>query len=220
LADLEAQANPMDIAESYAAVSRFFALWVRAMEIHTRRAQASVSGGAGGQVVIISPPVDPGIRLLTQASPTATTTLVCFSEHLERLAMRYLGKRGIGGICTTVVPFFQLPFADATVRAIYANCFFDFCPTESLGAITEELWRVLEPGGALHAVYMAPARTRPNRVWAWGFRTLTRLSCGCHPVSITEWLPVAGLRVVKDRAMDRFGFPLRYTVAERSPTVT
>jgi len=206
----------MDIVEAYSSGARLFHLWVRAMEIHTRHAEVSDSAGMGGHVLIISPPTDPAIPLLGSKNATGKTTVVCFSEYLQRLTSRYVSEHGsITGIDTVVVPFFRLPFADSTVRAIYTNCFLDFCRIESLKSIIAELWRVLEPNGALYSVYMAAGTTRPNRLWAWAFERLPRLSGGCHPVSITESLSQAGFRVVNDQPMNRFGFPIRYTRAER-----
>lgn len=205
----------MGIVQSYTSVSRFFRLWVYAMEFHTRRAQISEATPAGGHVLIISPPTDPAIRLIAQSNETRETTLVCFSDSLEQRAIVRSKKWGGSRLHTRVVPFFQLPFPDSTIRTVFANCFFDFCSTEELQPVFSELSRVLEPGGILHSVYMAPAKSRLNRVWTWAFKVFPHLSCGCRAVSIGPHLSNAAFLVLQDRAMNRLGFPVQYTVAQR-----
>ena len=59
----------MKIEESYLAVSGFFDLWVRSMEIRTRIMEVQDSRVNNLRILIISPPTDRGIKVLTQANP-------------------------------------------------------------------------------------------------------------------------------------------------------
>ena len=82
-----------------------------------------------------------------------------------------------------------------------------------------EIWRALEPGGILFAVYMAVPTSTGGRIWAWLFRHLRFLSRGCYPVSIVPCLTGRAFRILKDIRTDRLGFPIRYVVSEKPAEV-
>lgn len=203
------------VADSFVSVSSFFETWVRIMEIHTRRAEVEDLGPVGARALIVSPPTDAGIPLLVEANRPGKTTLLCFSEELARIAKAHARKRGIEALDLLVAPFFRIPFSDGEVGAVYANCFFDFCSEEELEPVLREVWRVLQPRGSLFAVYMAPPSSLSSRFWAWLFRHFGFLSHGCHPISLAPHLSRCGFQVRRDLPAQRFGFPARYTWAEK-----
>lgn len=205
----------MDIEQSYFSVSRFFDTWVRVMELHTRKMEVEGSKHWGLKILIVSPPTDPGIQLLAKANQHGPAKLLCFSERLKRIAITYAREHGIESLSIHVVPFFRLPFADGEFEAIYANCFFDFCQERDFGLILDEMWRVLKPKGSLSRVYMGSSNNLLAQGWTWAFRQLNFLSRGCHPVSIEPYLSRRGFLLQKDLSVDRFGFPVRYTYAEK-----
>jgi ubiquinone/menaquinone biosynthesis C-methylase UbiE len=203
----------MDVERSFSSISSFFAAWVRIMEMHTRRAEIADSGRWGTRVLVVSPPTDPGLRLIAEANRAGETTLLCFSERLARLARRYARRHALNSLRIEVAPFFEPSVADGGLDAVYANCFFDFCPDERIPSILGEIRRALRVDGAVFAVNMGPPARSLNRVWAWVFRHSSLVSRGCHPVSTAEDFSRCGFVVRKDLACDRFGFPVRYTVA-------
>jgi len=205
----------MSIEHSYFSVSRFFDAWVRVMELHTRRMEVEESRHFGSKVLIISPPTDPGIRLIAKANQHGQTQLLCFSERLERIAITNSRERGIESLGIHVAPFFRLRFVDGELAAVYANCFFDFCKEQDFAAIFDEIWRVLKVRGSLHMVYMGSPTNFLSHGWTWAFRRLNFLSQGCHPVSIGPYLSRHGFLLQKDLFVERLGFPLRYTYAEK-----
>lgn len=205
----------MHVEESYFAVSRFFAAWVRVMEYHTRKMEVSDSASLGSRRLIISPPTDAGIPLLARANAHGKTELLCFSDRIERIAADYSGRLGTDTLITHVAPFFSVPAPDETLSVVYANCLFDFCNQTDFGSMLAEIRRVLEPGGMLFAVYMGPPSSYGGRLWAWAFHRFSFLGNGCCPVSIASHLTRGGWRVVTDRSVVRLGFPARYTVSEK-----
>lgn len=204
----------MDVEESYFAVSWFFDVWVRIMEHHTRKMEALDSAHLGSRRLIISPPTDAGIPLLVRANPRGQSELLCFSDRTERIATRYRKRRGLDASTTHVEPFFGIPAADEALSAVYANCLFDFCGESDFDPMLQEIWRALEPGGVLFAVYMGPPSSHVGRVWAWIFDRFNFLY-GCRPVSLAAHLTRGGFRILKDTPAVRFGFPVRYTVSEK-----
>jgi len=206
----------LDLERSYVAAARYFHTWVRMMEFHSRRTQVAESRHAFSKVVVLSPPTDAGIGLLAAANRQGQTHLICFSKRLEQIAMRYCNRQRIDGLTTEVTPFFQLPFKEGEVSAVYANCFFDFCQEGDFDLIAAEIRRVLDEKGLLFAVYMSPPTDTPARLWGWIFRRLHFLSQGCHPVCVAPYLERRGFRILVDRPARRCGFPLWYTKAEKT----
>ncbi|WP_171966433.1 methyltransferase domain-containing protein [Mariprofundus micogutta] len=205
----------MNIEESFFSISWFFSAWVRLMEYHTRKKEVLDSARLGPRRLIISPPTDAGIPLLVQANAQGTTELLCFSDRNERKARNYSKKKRMDALTTQVKPFFKIPAADNTVSVVYANCFFDFCVDVDFNSIIQEIWRVLEPGGVLFAVYMAPPSGYRERGWEWTFARFRFLSHGCHPVTIVPHLIQGGMQILKDIPAVKLGFPIRYTVSEK-----
>ena len=205
----------MDVEESYFAVSRFFAAWVRMMEYHTRKMEVSDSTNLGSRRLIVSPPSDAGIPLLARGNAHGKTGLLCFSHRIERIATDYRRRRGLDTLTTYVAPFFAIPASDEVLSVVYANCLFDFCREADFDSMLDEIWRVLEPRGVLFAVYMGPPSSYWGRVWAWTFERFLFLSHGCRPVSIASHLTRGSWRVVTDTSAAKLGFPVRYTVSEK-----
>jgi SAM-dependent methyltransferase len=209
----------MAVEESYFAVSRFFAAWVWMMEYHTRRMEALDSAHLGSRRLIISPPTDAGIPLLAGVNAHGTTELLCFSDRLERTAVDHRKRLGLDALVTQVEPFFSIPASDEVLSVVYANCLFDFCEEADFDPMFHEIWRVLEPGGVLCAVYIGPPSSYGGRLWAWILHRFRFLGNGCHPVSIGSHLTRRGFRIRKDTPAIRLGLSIRYTVAEKPADV-
>jgi SAM-dependent methyltransferase len=207
--------SSMDVEQSYFAVSWFFSSWVRLMEYHTRKMEVIDSVQLGPKRLIISPPTDAGIPLLIRANSSGQTDLLCFSKRLQRVADEYGKRHRIKSLATSVELFFQIPAPDESLSAIYANCLFDFCTEEDFDMMLREIWRVLKPGGILFAVYMAPASGFGSRLWTWIFDRLTCMSIRCNPVTISAHLSRNGFIIQKEMFVQRFGFPIIYSVSER-----
>lgn len=205
----------MDVEKSYFAVSWFFHSWVRLMEYHTRKMEVIESVQLGPRRLIISPPTDAGIPLLAHANSSGHTDLLCFSDRLQRVAVKYIRRRRIKSLATIVESFFQIPALDESLSAVYANCLFDFCAEEDFDLLLREIWRVLKPGGILFAVYMAPTSRLGGRFWTWIFDRLSFMSNGCHPVTIRVHLTRNSFKIQKEMFVRRLGFTVMYTVSER-----
>lgn len=205
----------MDVEESYFAVSRTFHAWVRLMEYHTRQMEVLDSEPLGKRRLIISPPTDAGIPLLVDANAHGETELLCFSDRTERIAADYCRRHRIDALITRVEPFFSISAPNQILSAVYANCLFDFCAEAHFDSMLAEIWRVLEPGGVLFAVYMVHPTHFGGRVWASIFDRFSFLSNGCYPVSIVPHLAQRGFQILRDMPADRFGFPVRYVVSEK-----
>lgn len=205
----------MDIEKSYFAISWFFNIWVRLVEYQTRKMEVADSAGLGPARLVISPPTDAGIPILVRANASGETGILCFSERLEGIAEEFCRKHGVTGFKTHVKPFFAIPAPDRSLSAIYANCLFDYCASESIDATCREMWRALVPGGVLFAVNMAPPLNRVGRYWAWTFAHLPGASNGCRPVSVAANLAQAGFKPIRMEALTRLGFPLHYLVFQK-----
>ncbi|NOZ20326.1 MAG: class I SAM-dependent methyltransferase [Planctomycetes bacterium] len=205
----------MEIEKAYVALSRLISAWVALVEYHTRLMEAQDSDLRAAKILIISAPTDRGIVALTEANCQGESFLLCFTAEIEAIAQEYCRRRGITNIVTVVAPFFTIPYDEGEFDAVYANCLFDFCDPSNIPLMVEEIWRVLKQRGRLHSVHMGQPSRRLGRVWAWFFRRFPVLSGGCHPVSVAPLLLDRGFRLVRADAPERFGFPLRYTQAEK-----
>ena len=204
------------IEQSYLALSRFFDTWVRIMEMPTRRMEVADAGPGGSRALIISPPTDAGIGVLAQANVGGETHVLCFSEALERIARRYATRHRIAGLKTCLADFFHIPLEDGCLDAVFANCFFDFCLDDAFDGIVGEVGRALKEGGALFAVYLDFPADAIGRTWVTLCRRFPSISQGCRPVDIRPVLSRHGFRITKDIALTRFGFPIKYIVANAS----
>jgi len=206
----------MDIERTYAEVSRFFHAWVDLMENHTRELEISESSLHDAKILIISPPTDRGIEALSRANPSGSSYLLCFSSRIGSIAKKHCKHRGIHGIQIIVAPLLGLPIGTSKLDGIYANCFFDCCPPSHLDAIIDELRRALRPGGALHSVHMGIPSHLLGRLWTLLFRSIPGPARGFHPVNITPLLASRGFTILGNQQPEKFGFPLRYVIAEKT----
>ncbi len=204
----------MKIEEAYLAVSGYFDLWVRIMELQTRMMEVQDSGIKDSRILIISPPTDRGIKVLAQANPRGETHLLCFSEALGHIARKYSIQGNIQGLQICVQPFFSIPFAENYFDAVFANCFFDFCQEGDFNDILQEIKRTLKIGGLFFSVYMNAPPDSIGRIWGKVFDKFQSLSRGCHPVDIIPYLSKWGFKLKKELTIRRFGFPLKYLFAE------
>lgn len=204
----------MKIEESYLAVSGFFELWVRLMEIRTRIMEERDSRINDLKILIISPPTDRGIKVLTQANLRGESHLLCFSEALGKIAKQYSIHRSIEGLKIWVEPFFSIPFGDRHFDAVFTNCFFDFCQERDFSGILQEIKRTLKNKGLFFSVYMDMPTDLISRTWDHLFKRFQSLSQGCHPVDIMPSLTKCGFKLKKDLSIKRLGFPIKYLMAE------
>ncbi len=138
---------------------------------------------------------------------------MCFSETLEKIAREYATRRHIAGLKTCRAGFFDIPFEEGYLDAVFANCFFDFCPDDAFDEIVGETRRALKEGGALFAVYLDFPADAIGGTWVTLCRMFPSISQGCRPVDIRPALSRHGFRLTKDVSLTRFGFPIRYIVA-------
>jgi SAM-dependent methyltransferase len=204
----------MKIEESYLAVSGFFDLWVRLMEIRTRIMEVQDSRINNLRILIISPPTDRGIKVLTQANPKGESHLLCFSEALGKIAKEYSIRYNLEDLKICVEPFFSIPFDDSHFDVVFTNCFFDFCQKSDFNDILKEIKRTLKSEGLFFSVYMDVPTDLIGRTWVNLFVRFQSLSQGCHPVDITPSLLKCGFNLKKDLTITRLGFPIKYLMAE------
>jgi hypothetical protein len=205
----------MNVEEAYYRGSKSLDLWVRLVEPHTRRMQVENSSYRNSRVLIISHPTDSGIPLIAGANRNGETNLLCFSDRTARIATAFCGKQGCKAVVVKPAPFFRIPFGDTYFSTVYANCFFDFCRESDFDALLDEIRRVLQVGGSLFTVNMAGVSTSRARTWLWVLRRFSSACKGLHPIDPALRMGQRGFRILDDRSVNRFGFPLNYTHAEK-----
>ena len=205
----------MNVEKSYAGLSWFFNYWSMLIENQLRVAEMHDSNIKESKILIISPPTDRGIKLLSKANANGESYLLCFSPFLEGLAKRYTQKQRILNLKTCTSPFFEIPFGEGYFDIIFANCFFDFCGESDFDKIIKEIKRALNSRGLFFSTYMDfPSRLGEN-LWFRFFKIFPSLSQGCHPVDIKPGLKRRNFSLKKDVSMRRFGFPMKYLIAEK-----
>jgi SAM-dependent methyltransferase len=205
----------MKIEESYLAVSGFFDLWVRLIEIRTRIMEVQDSRINNLRKLIISPPTDRGIKVLAQANQKGESHLLCFSEALGEIAKEYSLQHNIEGLKICVEPFFSIPFDDSHFDAVFTNCLFDFCQKSDFSDIFKEVKRTLKSKGLFISVFMDVPTDLIGRTWVALFDKFQSLSHGCHPVDIIPFVSKWNFKLKKDLTIRRLGFPVKYLFAEK-----
>ena len=205
----------MDIEKSYNRLSSYFDLWVRLIEIKTRVMEVQDSKLKDLKILIISPPTDTGIRILSKTNLQGESYLLCFSSTLEEIAKKYLANHNVLNVKTRKEHFFRIPFDDVYFDVIFANCFFDFCQEHNFDKIIGEIIRVLKNKGELFSVYMDYPSNITSKVWSLIFNNFALLSQDCHPVDIKPSLARQNFSLKKDLSMRRFGFPFKYIQAKK-----
>ncbi len=208
-----------DLDAIYLKVAGFFDMWVRCIELETRVVMARDAGLGTLRALIISPPTDKGIEVLSKANPDGQTELLLFSDASREIAERYVEKHGIKGVELRVAPFFQIPDGEL-YDVVFADCFFDFLEPEDLEPCIDEIARVLRPGGSLFSAVMDSPHEAPAKLWAKAMEHFPALSQGCHPVDIGPLMPAHGLGVVKEVSSTHLGFPLSYVHARKVASST
>ncbi len=203
-----------DLNGIYLKVAGFFDLWVRSIELETRVTMARDAGLGSLRALIISPPTDRGIEVLSKANPDGHTDLLLFSDEAREIAERYVEKHDITGVEFRVAPFFEVP-AGQPYDVVFADCFFDFLEPEDLDPSIDVVAKLLRPGGALFAATMDSPHEAPAKLWAKAMEHFPSLSQGCHPVDIGPLMPSHGFEVVKEVSTTRLGFPLEYIHARK-----
>ncbi len=183
--------------------------------MHTRIMEVQDSRIKNLRMLIISPPTDRGIKVLTQANPQGQSHLLCFSEALGEIATEYSTRHHLEGLKICVTPFFSIPFDKDYFDAIFTNCFFDFCQPGYFNDILKEIKRTLKSKGLFFSVYMAVPTDLIGRMWVHLFDRFNALSQGCHPVDILPFLSKWGFQLKKDLIIRRLGFPVKYLIAEK-----
>jgi len=204
----------VNIEKSFANVSGFFDTWVRIMEYKTRIVEVQDSALNVKNILIISPPTDRGIVRLADANSNGKTHLLCFTEELERIANSYAIEHRIANLTTCVGSFFCIPISENYFDAVFTNCFFDFCEENEFDMIVDEIKRVLKKNGLILSVYMEPPTNIIGKIWSNLFNLFPGIVRDCHPVNINPSLTRFDFKLRKDVSISRFGFPLKYIVAE------
>ena len=205
----------MNIEKSFVGLSWFFNYWSMIIENQLRFAEIHDSNIKNSKILIISPPTDRGLTILTRANASGESYLLCFSAMLERIAQRYSQKQRISNLRTCSAEFFGIPFADSYFDVIFANCFFDFCRESDFDKVIREIKRTLRKKGLFFSIYMDFPSRLGEKVWLGLFKILPWLSRGCHPVDITPCLIKRSFRIKKDVSVRKYGFPMKYIIAEK-----
>jgi ubiquinone/menaquinone biosynthesis C-methylase UbiE len=203
----------MEIEESYNRIFWFFDRWVIVMEFHTRIMEIQDSHISSHKILILSPPTDRGIQILSKTNSNGETYLMCFSERLAKIAKDYSFKNGIENLNIFIERFFNLPFKDGYFDAVFANCFFDFCQKIDFDKIICEIKRILKKEGHFYSVYMNLPSKFFDHIWTILFKITPYLRKSVFPVDIKDVLLQTGFQVEKDIMARRFGFPLKYIMA-------
>lgn len=103
----------MEIEEAYSAISGVFDGWVGVMEFQTRTMEMQDSQLKDLKVLMISPPTDRGIEILTEANPEGESCLLWFSPTVQRIVEKYATHCGLAGLA----PGWSPPSGTATLTS-------------------------------------------------------------------------------------------------------
>ncbi len=200
----------MSFVDDYSKLSRRFDLWVRIMEMGTRILQLEDACLGEMKALIISPPTDPGIRMISRANEGGETYLLCWSTKIFEDARKDAQLHQLSQLQLLCANPPHIPLGDGMLDVVFANCLFDFCEAAQIEEILLEIRRVLRPKGELFSVYMGEPAGAIGRFWSGLFKHLPSISGGCHPVAIVPFLHNHGFKDPVEFCVNRFGFPIRY----------
>lgn len=198
---------------AYRRISPYFGFWVKIFEMPPRYAELAHLP-ADSVLLICAPPTDPCLPLLVSANHSGTTCYFALSDSLADHCHDFLANTVKTLLPIHILTLPRLQQETGKFDTIIANCFFDFCAGDEIDQFLNIFANLLQPGGRLISVHMAPAGDFPARLWSNIFRVLPALFGGCHPVTLERYLGEL-FEVIKIKRFRRFGFPLEYFIARK-----
>ena len=113
---------------------------------------------------------------------------------------------------------YQLPFEARNFDLIINNFMLDLLPEGDFVAILSEFSRVLKPSGRVVISTMAFGRKWYNKMWDRIARQFPSLLTGCRPVSMHEYLAIAGYHNIRSEYLSQNTFPSEVLRAEKGST--
>ncbi len=114
-----------------------------------------------------------------------------------------------------------LPWAEASVDAVYTSFMLELFPLEEIPGVLAECKRVLRPGGRIGVLSMATVKEGQNtttleKAYVWMHRHFPHI-VDCQPIDVEAVVTTAGFQIAKVVEMEIWTMPVRGVVGYAIP---
>jgi SAM-dependent methyltransferase len=180
---------------------------------------------------------DPAVRRLLELGgfdrATSVFELGCGTGRLATYLGVDVSPRMVGIAASRVAPWrprarvelveppaIALPGADRGFDRFVSTYVFDLLSTDDAGALLNEAWRLLAPGGLLGIVSLTHGTTGLSRVVCGGWSAIAKrwpsVVGGCRPIELRDLLATGRWDEVRSEVAVRFGVASEVVIARRS----
>ena len=160
-------------------------------------ARAAERALGGWPSTILEVGIGPGLGIVRLAHPTRLAVGVDLSRQMLRLAAARLGAEHLEAALARA-SVLQLPFRSNRFDAVLSTGLLDLLGDADLPIAVAELARVATAGARLVVGIMELPNKLAERAWMAAYRTAPELVGRCRPVQLDGYLPVAGLRIIRE----------------------
>ncbi len=117
----------------------------------------------------------------------------------------------------------RLPWAEASVDAVYTSFTLELFPLEEIPGVLAECERVLRPGGRIEVVSMATVKEGQNistleKAYVWMHRHFPHI-VDCQPIDVETVVTKAGFKIAEVVEMEIWRMPVRGVLAIHDPSI-
>jgi ubiquinone/menaquinone biosynthesis C-methylase UbiE len=215
----EARLTQAEIKTVYDRLSGVYNLWARIAESKARQRALELAEIRDGQSVL-EVAVGTGLAFeeIVKRNPHGRNIGLDISEGMLTKAKQRLAKCKQGNYELKPGSAFEIPYPPASFDILLNNYLFDLIPSEEMGRIVKEFWRVLKPGGTLVLANMTLPKSWTHGFYEKVYNFSPKLMGGCRGVQMAEGLARQGFRVEPPEYITQFGFPSEVLRARKGPT--
>ncbi len=211
---LDAVVPQSEIGTLYDGISRFYDVWGKLTESKARERALELADVKDGSTVL-EVAVGTGLMFeqIVRRNPGGRNIGVDLSKGMLEKARRRLGRSGAENYALSIGNAAALEIGSDAVDVLVNNYMFDLISFENMGAVLEEFWRVLKPGGKLVLVNMTKGRGFGGGVYDWLYRMFPKAMGGCRGVELAGRLERHGFRVEAREYVRQMMFPSEVILA-------
>lgn len=211
---LDAVVPQSEIGPLYDGISRFYDVWGKLTESKARERALELADVKDGSTVL-EVAVGTGLMFeqIVRQNPGGRNIGVDLSKGMLDKARRRLSRSGESNYSLDMGNAAALEIGSETVDVLVNNYMFDLMAFEEIGAVLEEFWRVLKPGGRLVLVNMTKGRGFGDGVYDWFYRLSPKAMGGCRGVELSGRLERHGFRVETREYVRQMLFPSEVILA-------
>ncbi len=214
---LDAVVPQSEIGPLYDGIARFYDVWAKLTESKARDRALELADVRDGSTVL-EVAVGTGLMFeqIVRQNPRGRNIGVDLSKGMLEKARRRLFRSGEKNYSLSIGNAAALEIGSDVVDVLVNNYMFDLIAFEKMGAVLEEFWRVLKPGGTLVLVNMTKGRGFGGGFYDGLYRKFPKAMGGCRGVELAGRLERHGFEVETREYVRQMLFPSEVILARKA----